>query len=129
MVEPEIIEEWLKRANEDFEFAFSNLKDRSQFFEQICFHFHQAAEKYLKAFIISNALEFEKIHDLLKLLKTSQKKEPSLSCLRDACEFLNPFYIETRYPVHWPTHYTKEEAQKAKNAAQKISETIKDLLK
>ena len=129
MAEPEIIEEWLKRANEDYAFAFSNLKDRSQFFGQICFHFHQAAEKYLKAFIISHDLEFEKIHDLLKLLKTSQKKEPALSCLREACEFLNPFYIETRYPVHWPTHYTKEEAQKAKNATQKISETIKNLLK
>ena len=129
MAEPEIIEEWLKRAGEDFEFASSNLKDRNQFFGQICFHFHQSAEKYLKAFIIAHDLEFEKIHDLLKLLKTSQKKEPALSCLREACEFLNPFYIETRYPIHWPTHYTKEEAQKAKDATQKISETIKDLLK
>jgi len=129
MAEPEIIEEWLKRAGEDFEFASSNLKDRNQFFGQICFHFHQAAEMYLKAFIIAHDLEFEKIHDLLKLLKTSQKKDPALSCLREACEFLNPFYIETRYPVHWPTHYTKEEAQKAKDAAQIISETIKDLLK
>jgi len=38
MAEPEIIEEWLKRAGEDFEFASSNLKDRNQFFGQICFH-------------------------------------------------------------------------------------------
>lgn len=129
MAEPEIIEEWLIRADEDFEFASSNLKDRNQFFGQICFHFHQSAEKYLKAFIIANNLEFEKIHDLLKLLKTSQKKEPNLSCLRESCKFLNPFYVETRYPIHWPTHYTKEEAQKAKNAAQNISDTIKDLLK
>jgi len=95
MAEPEIIEEWLKRADEDFEFASSNLQDRNQFFGQICFHFHQAAEKYLKAFIIAHDLEFEKIHDLLKLLKTIQKKEPSLACLREACEFLNPFYVET----------------------------------
>jgi len=39
MAKPEIIEEWLKRANEDFEFDFSNLKDRGQFFGQICFSF------------------------------------------------------------------------------------------
>ncbi len=38
MAEPEIIEEWLKRAGEDFEFDSSNLKDRNQFFGQICFH-------------------------------------------------------------------------------------------
>ena len=129
MAKPEIIEEWLKRANEDFEFAFSNLKDRSQFHSHICFHFHQAAEKYLKAFIIAHDLELEKIHDLLKLLKTCQAKDPTLSCLRKSCEFLNPFYIETRYPTHWPICYSKEEAQKAKDAAQKIAKTIIDLLK
>jgi HEPN domain-containing protein len=129
MAEPEIIEQWLKRAEEDLEFASSNLKDRSRFFGQICFHFHQAAEKYLKAFIIAHKLDFEKVHDLLKLLKTSQKKESSLSCLREACEFLNPFYVETRYPINWPTHYTREEATKAKDAAEKISHIIKDFLK
>jgi len=49
--------------------------------------------------------------------------------LREECEFLNPFYVETRYPVHWPTHYTREEALKAKASAQKIAEKINMLLK
>jgi len=36
-----------------FAFAKVNLEERKPFFAQICFHFHQAAEKYLKAFIIA----------------------------------------------------------------------------
>jgi len=42
--------------------------------------------------------------------------------------FLNAFYIETRYPVHWPTDYSKEKALKAKESAQKVAAAIKLLL-
>ena len=39
------------------------------------------------------------------------------------------FYIDTRYPVHWPTEYTREDAQEAMKAATEIRSTVKDLLK
>ena len=58
MVDGEIIREWLSKAEEDFEFAFINLEEGKNYFPQICFHFHQAAEKYLKAFTIAHELEF-----------------------------------------------------------------------
>lgn len=48
--------------------------------------------------------------------------------LKDECEFLTDFYIETRYPVHWPTDITKEDAEKAKFAVKKIGAFIKNLL-
>ena len=48
----------------------------------------------------------------------------------DDCRFLNGFYIDTRYPVHWPTQYTKEEALKAKKkAAKHICGEIKNVLR
>ncbi len=50
MVNNEIIKEWISKADEDFEFALSNLKEGKTFFSQICFHFQQAAEKYLKSY-------------------------------------------------------------------------------
>ena len=37
--------------------------------------------------------------------------------------------IDTRYPVHWPTHYTKEEALKAQIATKHIRDVIKKALK
>ncbi len=128
MADPKLIHEWLNKADEDFNFADANLKNGSTFYAQICFHFHQAAEKYLKAFIVAYDLELEKTHNLIYLLKVCKRKEPALSALSDECEFLNPLYIDTRYPVHWPTNYTKEKALQAKESAMKIAEAIKGLL-
>jgi len=128
MADPKVIQEWLNKADEDFEFAVSVIED-SKFHAQICFHFHQSAEKYLKSFIIAWDLEFKKIHDLPVLLKECLSKESSLGILLDDCNFLNRFYIDTRYPVHWPTQYTKEESIKAETAAERIRNEIKISLK
>ena len=128
MADPQVIIEWLDKADEDLEFGISVIED-STFYAQICFHFHQAAEKYLKTYIITQELEFKKIHDLPVLLKSCLAKEPNLSELLEDCKFLNRFYIDTRYPVHWPTKYTKEEAVNAKIAAEHIRDLIKIALK
>jgi HEPN domain-containing protein len=80
MANIKIVKEWLKEAEEDFNFAALSLKEQDKFFSRICFHFQQAGEKYLKAFIVAYDLQFEKIHDLTKLLKICQKKE-KIFCL------------------------------------------------
>ena len=54
--------------------------------------------------------------------------QPALQVLEEDCKFLNRFYVDTRYPVHWPTKYTKEEALKAQAAAQHIHDVIKEAL-
>jgi HEPN domain-containing protein len=128
MADPQIVVEWFKKADEDFHFASSVLED-SVYYAQICFHFHQAAEKYLKAFVIAFDLEFKKIHDLLVLLKSCSSVDSNLNSILGDCRFLNRFYIDTRYPVHWPSRYTKDEAVKAKKASQNVRETIKNALK
>jgi HEPN domain-containing protein len=127
MAEPRLINDWLKKAEEDFGFASSVLED-STFYAQICFHFHQAAEKFLKTFIVARDLEFQKIHDLLILLNLCSSVEPALQEIKEHCKFLNRFYIDTRYPVHWPTNYTKDEALKAKSACEQVRKAIRDVL-
>ncbi len=67
MADPLIVTEWLDKADEDFDFAEVNLRTGNGFCAQICFHFQQAAEKYLKAYIIHKGLAFERVHDLLHL--------------------------------------------------------------
>ncbi|MEW6326659.1 MAG: HEPN domain-containing protein [Thermodesulfobacteriota bacterium] len=125
MVDIEVVREWLTKADEDFAFAQVNLEEEKPFFAQICFHFHQAAEKYLKAYIIAHELDFRKVHDLILLLKICLANDVSFAQLRDDCDYLNTFYVETRYPVHWPTHFTRGEAQKASQAAENIRTLIK----
>lgn len=120
MVDSAIIKEWLTKAEEDFEFARINFEEEKPFFAQICFHFNQSAEKYLKTFIIANGLEFRKTHDLHLLLKQCKLKDPSFAQLDNDCEYLATFYIETRYPVHWPTMFSIEESEKAYQAAKNV---------
>jgi HEPN domain-containing protein len=127
MVDRRLIIEWLAKADEDYGFASSVIKD-SVYYGQICFHYQQAAEKYLKAFIVAHELLFEKIHDLLILLSVCSRKEPTLTEMKNDCTFLNRFYINTRYPVHWPTNHTMDDAFSAQKAAQNIGNTIKKLL-
>lgn len=89
----------------------------TEYFAQICFHFQQAAEKYLKAFVIARKLGFRPVHNLLELLRTCSEGAPNARELEPACRFLNPFYIDTRYPVHWPAAYEKSTAVQAKEMA------------
>jgi HEPN domain-containing protein len=128
MADPAVVRQWLARADDDLAFAEVNLREGSTFYAQICFHFHQAAEKYLKAFIVAHDLEFEKVHNLMHLLRLCAKKEPSLTRLLDHCETLNTAYIDTRYPVHWPTNYTKEKAVQANDSAKAIAAALKAVL-
>jgi HEPN domain-containing protein len=127
MADKAIIEEWLNKAEEEYEFASSIMEDTT-FYSQLCFHFHQAAEKYLKTYIIANDLEFKKIHDLMVLLKICLSKNKEFEKLRNSCKFINRFYIETRYPVHWPTSFTKDEVIRASGHAGEIRKLIRSLV-
>lgn len=128
MADGRIVSEWLQKADEDFGFAASSLRNGSTYFAQICFHFHQSSEKYLKALIVARGLELERSHDLLHLLKRCLAQEPSLAALQDSCSLLNTAYIDTRYPVHWPTDYTRVHADRFQKAAQLIANAVKHLL-
>jgi len=124
MVDRKIVNEWLTKADDDFEFARINLEEEKPFFAQICFHFHQAAEKYFKAYIIANELEFRRIHDLVWLAKHCRMQDSSFEYVIEDSEYLNTFYIETRYPVQWPTNFSKNEATNAFHAAESIRNFI-----
>lgn len=126
MADPAIVTEWLEKADEDFLFANATLRDGSEFYAQLCFHFQQAAEKYLKAYIIGKGLPFDRVHDLVHLLKTCSAHAQKFSELKEECILLNTAYIETRYPVHWPTDYTRETTEQAQLAADRIARMVRE---
>jgi HEPN domain-containing protein len=128
-ISPKIIKEWLDKADEDFFFASAALEDELSFFPQICYHYQQAGEKYLKAYIVAYDLEFEKIHDLIKLLEICSAHNPKFSQWEPDCTFLTDFYNDTRYPVQWHHIYSKELADKAKEAAKDLRTFVYDLLR
>ena len=121
---------WLESADKEFDYSSSDLEDKNQdFFAPTCFHFQQAAEKYLKAYILAASAKFRKVHNLIELLHICAHKEQSFIELKDDAAVLNPFYTETRYPVHWPINFTREDAQKARQAAENIAKFVRDKLK
>ncbi len=126
MAEPELVKKWVEKADEDFGYAVLSLKEGFSFFPQICWHFHQATEKYLKAYIIAHNLEFRKIHDLIALLKICENKDPAFHSLFENCTYLQRFYIETRYPVIWQVEYSKEHTMKAQDMAKSIIDFVRN---
>lgn len=118
---------WIQLADDEFLYASSDLDDSTHhFFAQTCFHFHQAAEKYLKAYLLHAKKPFRKVHNLTELLLLCAEQDEIFQTLTDQAATLNPFYTETRYPVHWPMHFTREDADRAKTAASDVAEMVKE---
>lgn len=131
MTDIKVVREWLKEAAEDYGFASVNLEDQDQdkYFRKICFHFQQAAEKYLKAFVVAKGLPFRKIHDLVELVRMCQEDDTSFGEITEEAELLTDFYVDTRYPAYWPAETERKEAEKAKSAAKKIQVFVEEKLK
>ena len=49
-----------------------------------------------------------KAEDDSVLLKKCLEKAPDVARLSDDCDLLATFYVETRYPVHWPATFGLE---------------------
>ena len=128
MVDRLIIDEWLAKAENDFEFARMVFAEEKEYYDQICFHFQQSAEKFLKAYIIANDLGFERTHDLPLLLQKCTQKDSSFQALKTDCGYLAAFYIHTRYPMDWPVETTRDKAQRAQDAAARIREIVRSSL-
>lgn len=61
--------EWVKKAESDYQLAVSLMRRRKvPVHDHACFHFQQAAEKYLKARLEEAQVRSSKSHDLKLLL-------------------------------------------------------------
>lgn len=122
--------EWFEKGNHDFDEAKRSFKN-SGWPDVICFLCHQAAEKYLKGFLVSKGVDITrwKIHILVRLLKEAEKYDQGLKELREECESLDPHYIEARYPVETPKVYSRKEAKETLSSAEKIIGLINKKIK
>jgi len=99
MVDKEYILPWIEKAENDItsaRYLAENMRPAPV--EIICFHCQQAAEKYLKAYLVYNDQEPPKTHDLIELAKLCNNFNKTFYILISKCEFLLPFATRTRYP-------------------------------
>lgn len=128
----QIIKNWLFFAEQDLKVAQISFKE--SLFTNVCFHSQQAVEKSLKALLLNKKRNLPKTHDLMFLFEKIITFEPQLSSFKRHCEFLNQFYLPTRYPDTLPGSLpqglpNQEDSQEALKFAQEIFEFTQEKLK
>lgn len=105
----DLVQEWLAKAEEDWDSARVLLGDESPLVTPALFHMQQCAEKLLKALLIKKKVYFERRHDLSYLLRLAD--EPELLSHSRLLNELNPFAVEIRYPGDLPQFSVSEASE------------------
>ena len=77
-VRAEFTRQWIQKGEGDFKVAAHLLQSGIDFYEEATYHSQQAAEKYLKAFLVWHQIEFPKTHDIEALLKLAGKADDKI---------------------------------------------------
>jgi HEPN domain-containing protein len=124
---------WLLHAQDEFQDA-DDLRLRGRYYLAL-FHFQQATEKALKAFLynLTDSAEVFFTHSVYELLQLAKEAIPGFRQVEKAAK-LDQYYIPTRYPNGLPggvpsRFYTDpEEAQQAKELARAVLEMVESEL-
>lgn len=93
---PDDPREWLNRAKSNL--AQARARVPGAYLEDLCFNAQQAAEKAIKAVLISRGVEFPYVHDLERLMGILESRgEPVPDTVRCAAG-LARYAVQTRYP-------------------------------
>jgi len=110
--------EWLDHAKSDLRLAQLAAKDEFVRKEQVCFHAQQAAEKAIKAVLLSHNLDFPLTHDVDHLLEIAENGGLLLSEGIQESGLLTPYAVESRYPGYW-FEITEDDVIEALQAAER----------
>ena len=110
--------EWLTIADNDFDAAKILNEATRKHLEVICYLCAQAAEKYLKGYLIYHDIIPQKTHNLLLLNNLCIEKDDNFRNIKTACDLLNRFASDIRYPHKYEV--TESETNLAIAAVEKI---------
>jgi len=94
---PGSAQDWLARAKSDLALAGLQLPEGA-FYEDLCFHAQQAAEKALKGVYQHNGWSFRHTHDLEELITGLRQMGLPIPSEVDEAIVLTSFAWEARYP-------------------------------
>ena len=119
----ELVRGWLAKAEADFIVARRLVAEGAPYLDAVCFHAQQAAEKYLKAFLVQHQVEFPKTHNLGELLDLISRADGHLAGSLSGVTALNPYGVDIRYPSDFP-QVNEAEAEKAVGLADAVRKAI-----
>jgi len=121
------VRQWLTYADEDLRLASCAIKLRSNVpYRLIAYHAQQCAEKHLKAYLVSQGVDFPYTHNISTLLELCCEHEDWPASLRDA-EELTRYAITTRYPGE-DAEVTKPEVRHGIELAQQVRTAVRAAL-
>ena len=107
---------WFAQAEDDFAYGCDGVASHPR---GATWNFHQAAEKAIKAILISQEKDFPRTHDLPRLLTILQLEPSASDTVAQAAFILSSFLPLTRYPGDWP-EINEARAKEAKEASKII---------
>lgn len=90
--------EWVEKADHDLGSAKVIYLHLPDYFDTIAFHCQQAVEKYIKAILFFNEIEFQRSHDLIYLLELLSGKIVIDERWYKIAVSLNNYSVQIRYP-------------------------------
>lgn len=119
-------EDWMRFAHSDLELARAPIVPKV-LLESLCYHAQQAAEKALKAVLISLHIEFPRTHNIRTLPDLLPADIPTSTEILDAARLID-YAVLSRYPGY---HEPIEEAeyQEAVNLAEYVVTWAEKLIK
>ncbi len=122
-VKHELVQQWLAKAGQDFGLAEHLVAERSPYLLAVGFHAQQAAEKYLKAFLVHHQCAFQKSHDIDELLDRAATLDKAFAESLRTAVALNPYAVDERYPGDYPD-ITENDAVEALALAKMVRDAI-----
>ena len=122
----DFVQDWLNKAIQDFKPVEFLMKKKWDDYFNCTFHAQQAVEKYTKAYLVRNQIEFRKTHDLEKLIGLIEKINTKLASDLRFSVWLTDFSVGFRYPEE--PSVDEETAKKAMTDMLKVKTIIMNAL-
>jgi HEPN domain-containing protein len=119
----DFVQQWLNRARKDLAAAELLLKGAFEDYENVGFHAQQAAEKFIKAFLVCHQIEFSKTHNIALLTQLVASVDPELAKKLAGADALTPYGVEFRYPEDLPS-VSRTDGEEAVRLAEETRDLI-----
>lgn len=127
MVDTKKYSDWFIKAAQDLRSAKILLENDGDLWV-VVFHCQQAAEKYLKGFILAYTGFLLDGHNLYRLCKKASELYDGFKSLLKDSGYLSNYYVETRYPAEDPLIIDMEEVDECIRITENIKKQVSDAL-
>ena len=121
-----LTQEWIEKAEEDYNSAKWLQQAPDPLHNAICFHTQQCIEKYLKAWLQEAELPVPRTHNLEELLALILPTLPAWSHWQPDFKIITDYAVEARYPGD---SATADNTQHAMHICEAVRQTVRTSLK